>query len=105
MNGAGKDYFKVHYTKRLPVEGDLGGAKGGNKKDNKILNNERDDKVNNKKAKLPQDDDFKFDKKINEEKFPKFIEAMSQIRDEIVEAYPLLVLGNLDGKQRTPALF
>lgn len=105
MNGAEKDYFKVHYTKRLPVEGDLGGAKSGNKKDNRILDNESDDKVNNKKAKLPQDDDFKFDKKINEEKFPKFIEAMSKIRDEVVETYPLLVLGNLDGKQRTPALF
>ena len=47
---------------------------------------------------------FKYNPEINKEGFPKFVEKVSEIKDEIIERYPLLVLNDLHGKIRTGKL-
>lgn len=47
---------------------------------------------------------FKYDPDVNKKGFPKFVEKVSEIKDEIIERYPLLVLNDLHGKIRTGKL-
>ncbi len=50
------------------------------------------------------DDEFKYSPEVNKQEFPKFVEKVSEVRGEIIEAYPLLVLSSLRRKVRTEKL-